>query len=67
MTGRTLASEQQARSRAAARERAQLDPTLIPHGTAAGYSYWACRCWRCRGHAAARRARQRAAAAGGAS
>lgn len=50
--------------RARAQERARLDPSLIPHGTPQGYSYWGCRCWDCREVASQRRARQRAARGG---
>jgi hypothetical protein len=31
-----------------ARRRAQEDPSLVPHGTLSGYTYWACRCAACR-------------------
>lgn len=33
----------------AARARAALDPSVVPHGTASGYTYWGCRCPRCLG------------------
>jgi hypothetical protein len=56
-------------SAARARERAKADPSVIPHGTTTGYSYWWCRCPQCGEAARIQRAelrsvaRQRAGAA----
>jgi 3D (Asp-Asp-Asp) domain-containing protein len=47
-------------SKARARERAELDPSVIPHGTDSGYQYYGCKCQACRdagGRARAARAR----------
>lgn len=37
----------QRRWRDAAREKARLDPSIVPHGTASGYNYYGCRCDDC--------------------
>ena len=54
------------RSRERARARAAADPSLIPHGEYGGYTYWACRCPKCKEACAAYwrgyRARKAAAA-----
>ena len=33
--------------RARAQARAKEDPSIVPHGTPSGYSYWGCRCGDC--------------------
>lgn len=57
----TLNAAYYADVRARAQERARLDPTLIPHGTPQGYSYWGCRCDVCTEANTSRRTRQREA------
>ena len=42
-----------AKARKRAKERAAADPSLVPHGTYRGYTYWGCRCVECRGASAA--------------
>jgi hypothetical protein len=60
----TLNAAYYADVRARAQQRARQDPSLIPHATPQGYSYWGCRCDDCTEANTQRRRRQRDAARG---